>query len=225
MATDRAPGYMPQLDGIRAIAAGLVVFSHFFPPSTVHDATNWGYVGVRLFFVLSGFLITGILLDAREITATPRAEILKNFYARRALRIFPIYYLTLFVLIGIGYLVNASEIAAYLTYTANWYIIWHGPDDLQAVHFWSLAVEEQFYVVWPWLILLLPRRYVLPAIIAAICLAVAVRFTLVMQRTSVIAITFNTVGCLDALARERSWLTCKGLSARQVPGDSPGSRF
>lgn len=177
----------------------MVLYSHFFPPDPIHDALNWGYVGVRLFFVLSGFLITGILLDARETGARP-GGILRNFYVRRMLRIFPIYYLCLVILIVVRHrTLEPLEIASYLTYTSNWYICWQGGEHLAAGHFWSLAVEEQFYLVWPCLILFLPKRWLLPMILAAIGLAPALRMVLALQKYSVITITFNTFVCLDTL--------------------------
>ena len=101
MGNDRVVGYMRQLEGIRAVAIGMVVFAHFFPPSRVHDALPWGHFGVRLFFVLSGFLITSILLEARPEDQRGRATAVRSFYARRALRIIPIYYLTLAVVAAV----------------------------------------------------------------------------------------------------------------------------
>ena len=197
-------GYMQQLDGVRAIAAGMVIFSHFAPPSPVHDALNWGYVGVRLFFVLSGFLITGILLEARPEDHRGRTSVLRSFYARRALRILPVYYLTLAVVATVEHDFDSAQFVSYLTYTANWFICWRSQvgltaEPLVAGHFWSLAVEEQFYLIWPWLILYLPRRWLLSAILAAVALAPALRLGLVAQRYTVISITFNTFGCLDTL--------------------------
>lgn len=192
---------MPQLDGLRAIAAGCVLYSHFFPAEPVHDLLNWGYVGVRLFFVLSGFLITGILLDcrAKAVAGTSSRALLLNFYARRVLRIFPIYYLTLAIALPLSSNVDTLQIVSYLTYTFNWYVIAFGPDNLVAGHFWSLAVEEQFYLVWPYLILFTPRKWLLPALLITILVAPVVRLVLVLNHYSVIAITFNSLTCLDTL--------------------------
>lgn len=204
MERDSVARYMPQLGGVRAVAAGLVVFHHFFPQSPVRDALPWGYFGVRLFFVLSGFLITGILLEARPGDDRGRAGVLRSFYVRRALRIFPIYYLTLAVAAAFDHSSGLGQVASYLTYSANWFITWRSQvglsaEPLLAAHFWSLAVEEQFYLVWPWLILYLPRRWILPAILAAVALAPAVRLVLVARQYTVVSITFNTFGCLDTL--------------------------
>jgi peptidoglycan/LPS O-acetylase OafA/YrhL len=196
-------GYLPQLDGVRALAAGLVVYAHLFPAEPVHDALrgiSWGYVGVRLFFVLSGFLITGILLDARaQAPAGARFGALRSFYARRFLRIFPLYFATLAVVLACKWPADSVEAISYLSFTSNWYVCWQGADGLLAPHFWSLAVEEQFYLVWPWLVLCLPRRWVFPTVVAVAALGPVSRLLLVLLRVSGIVITFNTVGCLDTL--------------------------
>ncbi len=120
-----------------------------------------GWMGVDLFFVLSGFLITGILLDTRN-----QHHYFRNFYARRTLRIFPLYYglfLLLFLLTPIIHLQWRPGHIAYLFYAGN---IAYNLDPtisqikpaVEMLHFWSLAVEEQFYLIWPLLILLIPTR-------------------------------------------------------------------
>lgn len=128
------------LDGLRAIAATGVLARHLEVPGSA-----MGWTGVPLFFVLSGFLITRILVRTRE---QPRYY--ASFYARRSLRIFPIYYLTIFFLVG---LLGSSEWPFFVTYTQNYlYALkgW-GVADFRwyASHTWSLAVEEQFYFLWP----------------------------------------------------------------------------
>src|SRR5271165_6013338 len=92
--TSDSSRHIPALDGLRAIAILLVFLSHIGAnlPARIHFMP-WGWIGVRLFFVLSGYLITRILLDARD--TAPVAYSLRVFYARRALRIFPVYYLAL----------------------------------------------------------------------------------------------------------------------------------
>jgi peptidoglycan/LPS O-acetylase OafA/YrhL len=156
-----ALGYMPQLDGLRTLAVGAVVLQHFNILSGV------AAFGVHLFFVLSGFLITGILLLSREQVVTAgisRTRAFCQFYIRRALRIF--YYLVVFA----GILVNAEYAREYapwlLTYTINLKMAAQGWYIANFAHFWSLAVEEQYYLVWPWLILLLPRKWLVPAALA-----------------------------------------------------------
>lgn len=158
-----ALGYMPQLDGLRAIAVAAVVVQHY---DLLNGAAG---LGVHLFFVLSGFLITGILMQGREHIAAGGLRpsyVFRQFYIRRALRIFPLYYLVVFV----GILVNAEYARQYapwlLTYTINLKMAAQGWYIGNFAHFWSLAIEEQYYLVWPWLILLLPRRWLVPAALA-----------------------------------------------------------
>jgi peptidoglycan/LPS O-acetylase OafA/YrhL len=163
-----APARIPALDGFRGLAV-LAVFAYhvaLFSGATPRDAADralagallHGWIGVDLFFVLSGFLITGILLDAR---GQPGA--LRRFYWRRVLRIVPAYYAILLAQLAIlAWQGRGGE--ARLGWTATWLtnilIARQGWDRLVPTmhHFWSLAVEEQFYLLWPAVILLLPRR-------------------------------------------------------------------
>ena len=172
---------MPQLDGLRTLAVSAVLAQHY-------HLFEWsaGY-GVHLFFVLSGFLITGILLGERRNVdelgiARPRA--FRQFYIRRSLRIFPLYY---FVVLP-GILLNVTYARQYapwlLTYTINWKMAAQGWYIDNFSHFWSLAIEEQYYLVWPWLILLLPRRWLGRTAIAAIIAAPAFRFLVLQSATS-----------------------------------------
>jgi len=158
-------GYMPQLDGLRAIAVAMVVVSHYS-----EGAIDTGTHGVHLFFVLSGFLITGILLQNRasiQSGAVPGPLFsLGRFYARRTLRIFPIYYLVL--LVGMAW--GVEEARAYapwlLTYTINWKMAADGWFLAYFAHLWTLAVEEQFYLFWPLVVLLVRPAWLLPAAVA-----------------------------------------------------------
>jgi len=170
--------YMPQLDGLRAVAVSAVIAQHY--TVLVGGA---GY-GVHLFFVLSGFLITRILLVERENVSTlgiTRVRAFRQFYLRRMLRIFPLYYFV--VLAGIALNVrNAREYAPWLlTYTFNLKMAAQGTYVDTFAHFWSLAIEEQYYLVWPWLILLLPRRRLATA--AVITTAIAPLFRLYLALT------------------------------------------
>jgi peptidoglycan/LPS O-acetylase OafA/YrhL len=196
--------YMPQLDGLRAVAAGLVVCYHFYRP--VREYVHLGAIGVRIFFVLSGFLITGILLHSRLLRDSGQSPsvALRRFYIRRVLRIFPLYYLALAVA-WYGRVAGAREgIAWHLTYLSNVHFFqvnaatpghWGG----NVGHFWSLAVEEQFYLVWPWVILFAPRRWLPAVALGAAALGPIFRY-------AVYSLTGNDVtpilplGCIDALA-------------------------
>lgn len=168
---------MPQLDSLRFFAVLGVLVSHYWIPQNLpwlFKDMDWGSIGVRLFFVLSGFLITGILLDCRQMaedTFQSPLHFVRQFYFRRFLRIFPIYYFVI-VLALLFNVPPAREIWAWLvSYTSNIYITvsntWIG----QFSHFWSLAVEEQFYLFWPWLILFFPRRRLSLIILLLIFLA------------------------------------------------------
>ena len=157
---DARLGRLVELDALRAAAVLLVIWVHTTDTSVgVGAFALAGYHGVLLFFVISGFLITGILLDARSAAwpgGTPARRILMAFYARRFLRIFPLYYL---VLIGAALALPPvrHSIEWHVAYLSNWYFAWRNTFDDWTAHFWSLAVEEQFYLVWPWFVLLLSR--------------------------------------------------------------------
>ena len=159
----RALPHMPQLDGVRALAVAAVLVHHFGGPLPLSlNQIWWGTLGVRLFFVLSGFLITGILLRSRELAEASggsRSSATWQFYVRRSLRIFPIYYLVIAICAAINIPPVRELLGWLLTYTLNIQCALQGwfPDNVS--HFWSLAVEEQFYLVWPWLVLFAPRKW------------------------------------------------------------------
>lgn len=174
----RSSRHIPALDGLRGLAILAVVFHHY-GAGGIHSSSalvrvtatvcGFGWSGVDLFFVLSGFLITGILYDTQYAPGYYR-----TFYARRTLRIFPIYYL--FVLITL--LIMPASIwhkghlwfLVYLGYPAA--IIWPSlvTIPIRITHLWSLSVEEQFYMLWPWLI----RRLRSPRNVLRFCAAVGV---------------------------------------------------
>jgi peptidoglycan/LPS O-acetylase OafA/YrhL len=201
---------MPQLDALRFFAVLGVLVSHYWIPKGLFwlfADMDWGWIGVHLFFVLSGFLITAILLRCRYIaenTSQSPLYFIRQFYLRRFLRIFPIYYLV----IGIALVLNlplAREIWGWLvSYTANIYIVvfnrWIGLFS----HFWSLAVEEQFYLFWPWLILFLPKKSLAWTMLFVILLAPIYRFSAYeIHRFNISPFDFKsgtlTLGNLDSL--------------------------
>ena len=167
---------MPVLDGIRGIAILAVLLFHFIAPENrdglANAAVSWlfsyGALGVDLFFILSGFLITGILYDSRT-----DEHYFRNFYMRRLLRIFPLYYGVLVIIFLVLPLIpelRGTEIIGLRAYQAwawlyavNIYLAIHGGWVLSYIeHFWSLAVEEQFYLIWPlavWLLAAKPRVF------------------------------------------------------------------
>jgi peptidoglycan/LPS O-acetylase OafA/YrhL len=144
--------YNPALDGLRAVAVTLVIATHSY-----HASMPGGWVGVDVFFVLSGYLITSILL--RELRQTGGIS-MSNFYVRRLLRLTPaLAVLVMFQLVRTAFSHNASEIREATLigalYLENWNNVFQfGPHDVMG-HTWSLAVEEQFYWLWPLTLLIL----------------------------------------------------------------------
>lgn len=159
--------YLIQLDGLRFLAVTLVMLDHWLGEQ---NRLPLGYFGVNLFFVLSGFLITRILIHSKQADdrlQRSHGHSLRQFYIRRSLRIFPIYYLTLFILAAVGFQAARENLVWFLTYTQNiWIIIhqtWFGALD----HLWSLAVEEQYYIFFPFMVLFIPLRR-LPVVLAVL---------------------------------------------------------
>ena len=159
---------MPQLDSLRTFAVLLVMIGHFFPEDMWINFTPNGRIGVTLFFVLSGFLITQILIRSKISISKGKTTILrsfKDFYIRRTLRIFPIYYLLLLILFLIGFQNINPYIGWYLIYSSNFIFYFLKTFDGQLAHTWTLAVEEQFYLIWPFIILLFSKRKLLALIV------------------------------------------------------------
>jgi peptidoglycan/LPS O-acetylase OafA/YrhL len=196
-------GYIKSLDGVRAIAILLVM--------SYHSGLNYfGWMGVQLFFVLSGFLITGILWK-EKFKEDSLGDKLKRFWARRSLRIFPLYFGYLIV-IGIIFLlvhfpVYYPTYAPYLfTYTFNYTRLladWQG--NPMFTHLWSLSIEEQFYVFFPLIIFLLPKKAIKYFLVAVIFISPLTRFLLgeyYKTQTSLYiasdAVYWNTLSHLDA---------------------------
>ena len=193
---------IPALDGLRGVAILLVLLTHVraLPDDNLVDhclnvALIAGYSGVDLFFVLSGFLITGVLLDAKR-GGEPHAY--RSFYLRRALRILPLYYgvVAVMVIFDIGgtrrvqwwywlYLANVGPMRARP---------WAGP-----AHFWSLAIEEQFYLVWPFVVLRLSERRLLQLCAGGVVLALVSRAALSAAHVDPLWIQYMPFTRMDTL--------------------------
>lgn len=151
--TTNSTSHIDSLDGWRGIAILLVFLFHYLPHNTHSPFVflgSLGWTGVDLFFVLSGFLITGILFDSRN-----SSNFFRSFYVRRALRLFPVYFLAVaVVIVGTGFLAGSRDWRdiPFFVYGANFVVLTHKaffPPYFDCGHFWSLALEEQFYSLWP----------------------------------------------------------------------------
>jgi len=178
-----------------------------------------GPYAVRLFFVLSGFLITGILLRARD-EGSNTVQIARAFYARRFLRIFPLYYLSLAVLCILGEPTVRQTLLWHVLYGSN--ILAADPEvTIQPIwgHLWSLSVEEQFYLIWPALILLVPRAHTLKTLFLIVLIGPLFRLTVVYFWHFRPAV-YLTPSCLDSLGLGAllAWMSARrhldGLRAR-----------
>ena len=193
---------MPQLDALRAFAVIAVAVSHWTPVFLV-GIVPWG-TGVQLFFVLSGFLITGILLRSRPSDlGISLWSALRIFYARRILRIFPIYYavLAFSLLFAVGSIRETWP--WHVAYLSNFYYATHVHGTAIAdpyLHFWSLAVEEQFYLFWPLIALVLSRRALAIALYSFVAISIVFRVTIDSWVPSLVSVRYLTPSCLDALA-------------------------
>lgn len=143
--------YFEKIDGLRFIAISAVLIHHIAGIFSTY--IDWGYFGVDLFFVISGFLITLILLRSKGSFK----KVYGNFLARRSLRIFPLYYFALIVLLLFGHPIVLENIGYLLTYTFNYKFPFISEDN-PVGHFWSLCVEEQYYLFWPFIVIGLKKH-------------------------------------------------------------------
>ncbi len=234
--------HQPALDGVRGVAILLVMMRHYFVNfetnfgtlSTglggkldwlVYNVARTGSIGVDLFFVLSGFLITGILIDTKE-----SKNYFRRFYVRRTLRIFPLYYAFLAFIFYVWPLlnmppnigINPVSIGTEKPWSDEpWYWL-YAPNVLFALrgewgglsHFWSLAVEEQFYLIWPLLIFFVPRHRIKTLCVTCIGIAVALRIVCAFAKTSIVVPYVSLPTRMDGLAIG-AWLA---MAAREPAG-------
>lgn len=205
---------LAELDGLRGIAVAMVLIWHFIGASlpsrdsfafkALYDVTILGRTGVDLFFVLSGFLIIGIILDRQQSPLL----FLKHFYIRRFLRIAPSYLLLVVIFWAAVYagakgaVFNAdTPLWCHMTFTQNLWMAAHdqwGPDGISVT--WSVAIEEQFYLVFPLIILVLPRRMLPPMLIAVAVASIIYRAVGYFGFGSVFTMYVHTLSRLDGLA-------------------------
>ena len=207
---------IPCLDGIRAVAISLVLISHLVGTSGLEAPAGWhryldfGQLGVRIFFVVSGYLITTLLLEEHRKYGSIS---LLHFYFRRTFRIFPAFYVFVVAIMladALGWVsLRENDILHAFTYTTNY----HRDRAWELGHLWSLAVEEQFYLLWPMMFLLLGVRGAIAGAAAYMVIAPVVRvltWQLHPEQLAGVGETFQTVadaiatGCV--LATARSWL-------------------
>jgi peptidoglycan/LPS O-acetylase OafA/YrhL len=209
----RHGSYLPALDGLRGLAVVMVLFVHFIGVCQVESAferllikaSNYGLWGVDLFFVLSGYLITGILYDSRGST-----HYYRNFYLRRMLRIFPLYYAVLFALFFLFPLVPSIYPAGLeessrhqpwvWPYGVNFFLALRGSWALPYIsHFWSLAIEEHFYLLWPLVVAVASAPALLRICAGCAVFSLVLRIVLSLAGLNEISLQVLTPCRLDAL--------------------------
>jgi peptidoglycan/LPS O-acetylase OafA/YrhL len=191
---------MVQLDGIRGLAVLGVLAWHWLTPWLRYCPV--GIISVRVFFVLSGFLITGILLRSRrqrEEMGLSWREPLRHFYIRRMLRIFPLYYLIVVMAIAGGISSARDGWYWHVFYLSNFAQAFDPNAGGSTGHFWSLSVEEQFYMVWPWLALFMPRRSIPWMAVAMVVIGPVYRGVVLTTTHNYSAAAQFPFACLDSL--------------------------
>jgi len=194
--------YIPQFDGVRGVSilAVFVAHSEFIRALPRAGFLEYGRLGVDLFFVLSGFLITGILLDSRE-----NPHYFRNFYARRILRIWPVYYLLLTAIFIVLPLFVSSMRATtrhtwpfFVLYIQNLFV--HLPTPFGLEPTWSLAIEEQFYITWPLLVAVLRKRTLVIVLFSLVAMSLSLRIIGYESGASLKFVHNFTFCRLDAIA-------------------------
>ncbi|WP_299228478.1 acyltransferase [uncultured Psychroserpens sp.] len=195
--------FYPNIEGFRGLAILLVLLSHWiviaYFPNFIF--LKLGFLGVNFFFVLSGFLITEILLIDLH-NKVKKKHILINFFAKRTLRIFPIYYITIIGLAIFNIRGSIDLLPWTLTYSLNIGQNWFGAYDKMFMHIWSLCVEEQFYLIWPFVLLLTRRTRYYKVILSFIIMSIVFKIVMfVLHWNNYEAVNHsNLIAAIDALA-------------------------
>lgn len=208
-AVPRHAGRLGALDGVRGLAVVCVLFEHFTYNEWVRSFSP-GAVGVKTFFVLSGFLITGILIDLRR--KLPPAEAAARFFARRLRRLVPAFAMAVGLAAGLGLAEVAQDWPWHVSYLSNVQVWWQGRWS-GAGHFWTLALEQQFYLLWFPVVVMLPQRWLLGLLLAVICFAPVFRAGIVFGASPFIDVLLPAQA--DALA-------AGGMLALALRGDGRG---
>ena len=198
--------YYKELNGVRGLAALMIMYFHFFQTikpyqnsvfNFFYKFSHFGQTGVTLFFVLSGFLISRILLSSKNTD-----NYFSSFYIRRSLRIFPLFYLflvlTYYIVPWLAHqpIVPFSKQWSYWFYLQNFAITFNW-DQIGLRHLWSLAVEEHFYLFWPFLIYFLNPRQLKISVYIIFAVALIVRLVLLNQHYNPFYFTFTNIDALS----------------------------
>jgi peptidoglycan/LPS O-acetylase OafA/YrhL len=213
--------YITQLDGIRGLAIILVLIGHWSTPP-LKNLLPWGNIGVYTFFVISGYLIAKILL--KQKIKQNLVSFLTSFWARRILRIFPIYYLTLLILWLVQHPPIADHAIWHFAYLSNFLFMSSAGFQDSTSHLWSLAVEAQFYLFWPFIIFWLKDKYVFYTTIFFLILSPICRLTLftmgleipVIKVFTGSSLDFLGMGALIALAQKNPHLLLFGIKPERL---------
>jgi peptidoglycan/LPS O-acetylase OafA/YrhL len=193
--------YQPQLDGLRAVAVMGVLFHHF--GLHIPEFFEYGPISVRLFFALTGYFITIWLWRADDAAKAAGVGVWRElavFHARRLLRIVPPLYLSLAIAAVLGLEVVRRDLPWHMFFASNFYVCHVGYWPLTVSHLWSLSVQEQFYLLWPVVVLLTPRRWFPRVLVAAILTAFLFRLGCVLWDVNPVIRWTMLFGSLDSFA-------------------------
>ncbi|WP_269541303.1 acyltransferase family protein [Cerasicoccus fimbriatus] len=191
--------HKPKLDSLRAFAVTGVLIDHYLPGSAIAHLLPLGSLGVQCFFVISGYLITAILLQAKD-AHTSSGKVLKSFFARRFLRIFPPYYAMLIVCLILGVGFSAEALISSIFYVFNIVEAANPQASYDYLgHLWSLCIEEQFYLIWPWIVILIPSGKLFKISLGLIVFAVVSRWLLLNAGWDYISVRNLPTSQFDAL--------------------------